>query len=78
MVCTVLGYTRLTGVSKKGRDYDFYSVAIAYDAEPGYKGRRVNTLSLDPCYGAQIDDLMPPFDAVVDTNFSGKVIGFSV
>lgn len=77
MVCTVLGYMHLSGESKKtGKAYDFFSVGVAYDAEPGYVGRRVNTLSLDPAMMQPVQGLYPPFDVDVSVDFTGRVISF--
>lgn len=79
MLCTVLGYTRISGTSKTtGKPYDFCSVAVCYDAEKGYTGRRVKEFTLDPDAFQELFGVVPPFDVKVETDFSGRVlsIGF--
>ena len=75
MLCTVLGYTRLSGKSKKtGKDYDFFDVSVSYDAEASYTGRRVKELTLDPDIASDIMGMVPPFSMEVQTDFSGRVL----
>lgn len=74
MLCTVLGYTRLSGTSKAGKAYDFCSVAVCYDVEKGYTGRRVKELTLDPETFKAVFGAVPPFDVRVETDFSGRVL----
>ena len=75
MLCTVLGYTRLSGKSKKtGKDYDFFDVSVSYDAETGYTGRRVKELALDPNIASDIMGMMPPFNMDIQVDFSGRVL----
>lgn len=74
MKCTVVGYTRLTGKSKKtGKDYDFYSLGIIYKGERGYTGDRVKELSVDPEIVYGIEKLTCPIKADIDIGFGGRV-----
>lgn len=75
MKCTVVGYTRLKGTSKKtGNDYDFYSLGITYKGERGYIGDRVRELSVDPELVNGIDKLPCPIKADIDIGFGGRVM----
>lgn len=78
MKVQILGYTRLTGVSKAGKDYDFFSVAIAYSAEPGYTGKRVKEITISPVLFDKYATGTVPFTADVEIDFNGHVVGVYV
>lgn len=74
MKCKLLGYTHLSGTSKKsGKPYDFYSLAISYDGERGYIGKRVMEVTVNPDGVAGIDKIAPPFDCFVTRDLNGRI-----
>lgn len=74
MKCTVVGFTRLTGTSKKtGREYDFYSLGITYKGEQGYNGERVKEVNVDPQAVLGIDKLSCPIKADINVGFGGRI-----
>lgn len=78
MRCTVVGYTRLTGKSKKtGKDYDFYSLSTTYKGEQGYTGDRVKEVNVDPQLVNGIEKLPCPFKADINIGFDGRISSIS-
>lgn len=74
MKCTVVGYKRLSGKSKKtGNDYDFYSVSITYKGERGYVGEQVKEINVEPVMVQNIDKLNCPFKADIDVGLGGRI-----
>ena len=78
MKCSILGFTRLSGNSKRtGNPYDFYSLGVAYKGEKGYTGQRVKEIAVDPRMVVGIDKLPTPITADIAVDFSGNVMGVS-
>lgn len=74
MKCKLLGYTHLFGTSKKnGKPYDFYSLAVSYDGEHGYVGKRVMEVTASPDDVKGIEKIVPPFDCFVMRDLNGKI-----
>lgn len=78
MKCTVLGFARLKGKSRKsGNDYDFYTISIAFKGEKGYTGQRVKEISVNPDEVQGIEKLTCPFPADLSVGFDGRVSSIS-
>lgn len=78
MKCTVVGYTRLQGKSKKtGNEYDFFVLGVTYKGESGYTGERVKEINVDPAGVPGIEKLNCPFKAEINIGFDGRVSSIS-